>query len=65
VTGAREDGGVVCLGGFTVAAAVTKVEGHIVVFVGVSAFSMVGPTFDEVEFTLLANAANDRVRSAL
>ena len=53
------------LGGFTLAGAVTKVDGHVVVFVGVAAFTMYGPTFNEVEFVRLANAANDQVRSAL
>jgi hypothetical protein len=53
------------LGGFTAAAAVTKVDGHIVAFVGVCAFNLLGPTFDEDEFVRLANAANDRVRSNL
>ncbi|HEX6355439.1 hypothetical protein [Actinophytocola sp.] len=60
--GTAEDYG---MGGFTVAAAVTKVEAHIVVFVGVGAYNAFGPMLDEVEFVRLANAANDLVRSAL
>jgi hypothetical protein len=53
------------IGGFVLAVAATKVEGHVVLFMGVGSYTMRGWTFDEVEFVRLANAASDRVRSAL
>lgn len=53
------------IGGFILSAAVTKVEDHVVMFLGVGAYSMRGWTLDEAEFVRLANAANERVRSVL
>jgi hypothetical protein len=46
---------------FTVAAATTKVDEHVVVFVGFAS----GGVLDESEFVRLANAANERVRAEL